>query len=69
MWATLGIAKDNSSFQSELWGLYSILLTLVCLIPASYQARFKLACDGQAALWQAFLTYQIDQSKPYADVV
>jgi len=50
VWMTPGTTQDHSSFHSELWGLYGILLTLVHLPPATHKPPLELECDGQAAL-------------------
>jgi len=40
VWTTLGTKTDHSAFCSELWGIYSILLTLSYLPPSTRKPTF-----------------------------
>jgi len=50
VWTTPGTMEDHSSFWSELWGIYRILLTMAYVVPTSNKPMLELACNGQVVL-------------------
>jgi len=62
-------SEDHSSFQSELAGIYGILLTLEALIQCSTNLHCWIACNGKSVLDRIQSSYPVLPTELHADLL
>jgi len=66
---TPGSTEDQSSFCSELTGLYGVLCTLEALQLGENQVQCRIACDGKLVLDHITSGHPVLPTEPHADLL